>query len=94
MAYSILVRWVNRTTGRGETREDRPMTYTIQTDAFSCEIEADTLDAAIAEAFEGECMGKIDSLESLKAKFPRKVWDGEWVEIEADGKTIFSFGDH
>lgn len=68
-------------------------TYTIQTDAFLADdIEAESLDEAIREGFEGESLG-ITDLASLEKKFARYVKDGGWCRIEEDGEEVVSIGD-
>ena len=67
--------------------------YTITTDGFQHECEAASLDAAIAEAFCGEGLGKIVDEASLKNKFAKYVDDGGWCLIEADGEPVVEIGD-
>lgn len=67
--------------------------FTVQTDAFCTdEFEAENLDAAIAESFEGEGLGKITDLASLHRKFARYIADGGWCRIEQDGETVVEIG--
>jgi hypothetical protein len=68
--------------------------YTVQTDGFLAdELEAQTLDAAIAEAFDGEGLGRIVDEGSLYAKFEKYVADGGWCRIECDGEEVLSIGE-
>jgi hypothetical protein len=68
------------------------MTYEIATDSFGYECEAESIDAAIEEAFFGEIQG-IVSLETLEEKFARYVSDGGWCWIEANGDRVVEIGD-
>ena len=67
--------------------------YTVQTDAFSYDCEAVNLDEAIAEAFDGEGLGKITDRASLEEKFAKYVDDGGWCWIECDGDRVLEIGD-
>ncbi len=66
-------------------------TYAICTDAFSVEIEADSLDAAIKGAFDGEIAGVRDEA-SLRRKFARYERDGGWCSIDEDEVTVLEIG--
>ena len=66
-------------------------TFTIRTDAFQTTIEAKTLNAAIAEAFDGEIKG-VTNLRSLKAKFKKYAADGGWCFIAENGKRVVEIG--
>ena len=66
--------------------------YTVTTDGFQYETEADTLDAAIAEAFEGEGLCKIVDRDSLDQKFAKYVADGGWCWIEENGIRVIEIG--
>lgn len=65
--------------------------YDVQTDAFGCCVEAETLDDAIREAFEGELFG-ITGEAALVRKFQRYVSDGGWCRIECDGEVVLEIG--
>ncbi len=68
-------------------------TYTVRTDSFLMDdFQADNLDAAIEEAFEGEIAG-IKDTESLERKFARYVADGGWCWIDEDGERVFEIGE-
>ena len=67
--------------------------YTITTDGFQYECESESLDAAIAEAFDGEGLGKIVDESSLEKKFAKYVDEGGWCRIEADGEPVVEIGD-
>ena len=68
-------------------------TYSVQTDAFSYDdFEAESLDSAIAEAFDGEIAGLVDE-DSLYAKFQRYVSDGGYVRIEENDVLVVSLGE-
>ena len=66
-------------------------TYHISTDAGSGEVEAKTLNAAIADYFAGEIKGVIN-LRTLKAKFKEYVEAGGWCIIEVDGERVVEIG--
>ena len=67
-------------------------TYEIQTDAFSCEVEAGNLDEAIEAGFDGEGLGKITDEAALHRRFRRYVADGGWCLIECDGERLVEIG--
>jgi hypothetical protein len=67
-------------------------TYHIRTDAFSTEIEAKSLNAAIKEAFDGEIKG-VTHLRSLKSRFAKYAADGGWCAIDAGrGNRVLTIG--
>jgi hypothetical protein len=66
--------------------------YTIKTDAFEIDIEADSLDEAIEEAFDGE-IGSVTDEESLRRKFARYERDGGWCWVECDGVRVLEIGE-
>lgn len=66
-------------------------TYHIRTDAGSDEVEAKTINAAIADYFAGEIKG-VTNLRTLKAKFKKYVEDGGWCFIEVDGERVVEIG--
>lgn len=67
--------------------------FTVKTDSFMLDdFEAASLDAAIAEAFNGEGLGKITGLESLERKFAKYVADGGWCWIEQDDIRVVEIG--
>jgi len=66
--------------------------YTVTTDAFQAEVEAENLNDAIEEAFDGEGLGKITDLGSLMAKFQKYVADGGWCWIEENGNRVVEIG--
>ena len=68
--------------------------YTVRTDGFLCDdFECDSLDEAIAYAFDGEGLGKITDEESLRRKFQKYVADGGWCWVEEDGECVIEIGD-
>jgi hypothetical protein len=67
--------------------------YVIKTDGFEYECDAKSLDAAIAEAFNGEGLGKIVDVASLEKKFAKYVDEGGWCLIEEDGKRVVEIGE-
>ena len=67
--------------------------YSVRTDGFSMDdFEAESLDAAIAEAFAGEIKGVKDE-ETLREKFKRFAEDGGYVRIEEDGIEVLAIGE-
>ncbi len=66
--------------------------YQVATDGFDVEIEAENLNDAIADAFDGEGLGKITDEASLRQKFQRYVADGGWCWIEKDGVRVLEIG--
>lgn len=66
-------------------------TYYIATDAGSGEVEAKSLNAAIADYFAGEIKG-VTSLRTLKEKFKKYVEEGGWCFIEVDGERVVEIG--
>ena len=67
-------------------------TYYIQTDAGSGEVEAKTLNAAIADYFEVETPKGVKTLRELKARFRKYAADGGWCFIEVDGERVVEIG--
>lgn len=66
--------------------------FYISTDAFSVEVEAEKVNAAIGEAFDGEGLGKIDCLNALEAKF-EKIGDGATAMVRnEDTGEEWNFG--
>lgn len=65
--------------------------YYVKTDAFAEEVAAPTLDAAIADAFDGEIAG-VTNLRTLKTRFRPYVEDGGWCWIEEDGVRVVEIG--
>ena len=76
-----------------EIAVDNMPTYVIKTDGFEYECKAESLDAAIAEAFDGEGLGKIVDEASLEKKFAKYVDEGGWCWIEEDGERVLEIGD-
>ena len=69
-------------------------TFEIRTDAFSTEVEAKNLNAAIKEAFDGEIKG-VTNLRSLRAAFKKYTADGGWCFISVNGDRVVEIGsDH
>jgi len=67
--------------------------FTVKTDGFMFDdFEADDLDDAIAQAFDGQGLGKITDENSLQKKFARYVRDGGWCWIECDGQRVLEIG--
>lgn len=67
-------------------------TYTVTTDSFQADIEADTLNGAIAKAFVGEGMEGITNLASLERVFERHVLTGGFCRIDIDGDILVEIG--
>ena len=66
--------------------------YTIKTDGFQYETDAETIDEAIAEAFSGEGLGEIIDEESLFRLFGPLTQQGGWCWIEEDDVRILEIG--
>jgi hypothetical protein len=78
----------NKTSSGLASQGEKKMTnYTICTDAFEVEVEADSLDIAINEAFRGELLGVTDE-DSLREEFAELKEDGGWCWIEEDGERV------
>ena len=68
--------------------------YVVHTDGFTADdIEAACLNDAIAEAFEGEGLGKIVDEASLHRLFQRYVNDGGFCRIDEDGVEVVTIGE-
>lgn len=66
--------------------------YTVRTDAFMIDdFEAESLDAAVAEAFAGE-IGGVKDVASLRKKFAKYEADGGWCWVEEDGERVLEIG--
>ena len=76
-----------------QIRNEDVKTYSVQTDSFLYDdFEAESLDAAIAEAFCGEIAGIVDE-DTLRRKFARYVADGGWCAIECDDEEVLVIGE-
>ena len=62
--------------------------YTVTTDGFQYETDAESVDEAIAEAFSGEGLGPIVDEESLSRLFGPLTQDGGWCWIEEDDVRV------
>ena len=65
--------------------------YHIHTDAFTSDLEAKNLNAAISEAFDGEIKG-VTNLRSLRSQFKKYAADGGWCFIDENGKRVVEIG--
>lgn len=66
--------------------------FYISTDGFSVEVEAGSVNDAIEEAFDGEGLGRIDSLSALEARF-KKIGDGATAMVRnEDTGEEWNFG--
>jgi len=67
-------------------------TYTVRTDSFCYDdFAAETLDAAVTEAFAGEIAG-VTSVATLERKFEKYLDDGGWCWVEEDGRRVLEIG--
>lgn len=69
------------------------MEFVVGTDGFVCDdIEADDIDDAIRQAFDGEGMAIKDE-QSLRKQFAKYIDDGGWCWIERNGERVLEIGD-
>jgi len=66
--------------------------YYIQTDAGSGEVEAKSLNAAIADYFATETPKGVKNLRELKARMKKYVADGAWCFIDENDERVVEIG--